>query len=151
MFVIKKRRIWFMLSTTILIIAAVLLITGSSILGISLSDTSNVPLGTFITWLGIIALPLTIYFGIEKLRNPVSQKDKYVALLWRGIFFLSIIWLPICYLLAGNISFSFSEKATFQGGQLAMQIFWYFTYFMAAAPLLILAIYGIRALLSTKK
>lgn len=147
----KNRKRWFIGSLVILAAAAFLLITGSSILVISISRTPFIPLGTFITWLGLISLPLSIYSGIGNLRDPSRRIDKYFASILTGLIILSVLWAPICYFLAGNFSFSFTEKGEFQGGQLAMSIFWYFSYFMAAAPVMLWIIYGIISFLRKRK
>lgn len=147
----KHSKLWFMISLIVFIGTGFLLLTGSSVLTISLSRSTNIPLGTFTTWAGIASLPLALYFGIRKLREPTSIKDRFLAYILKILIGLAILWMPICYLLAGNISFSFTEKAEFQGGQLAMQIFWYFSYFVAAGPIILFLIYGITSLFKKKK
>ena len=146
----KKRKLWFIGSLIVFVTAAVLLITGSSVLTLSLSQKANIPLGTFITWFGIISLPLCFYYGIRRLREPGTSVDKYFGLLLKGLMGLAILWMPICFLLAGNMSFTFTEKAEFQGGQLAMRIFWFFSYFMVAGPIAFAAIFGIASLFRKK-
>ena len=146
----KKRKLWFWGSLVVLISAVFLLITASPLLTISLSENSNVPLGTFITWFGFISLPFTLYFGLHGLREPEGKWDTFLSDVLKGFIILALLWAPLCYLLAGNISYSFTERSEFQGGQLAMQIFWYFSYFMAAGPLLLLLIYGISSLFKRK-
>jgi hypothetical protein len=54
--------------------------------------------------------------------------------------------VPVSYLLAGNLSFSFSEKATFQGGQAAMRWFWRYSYGLAVLPLTVLLLDGLTRL-----
>ncbi|MBT8223522.1 MAG: hypothetical protein KJN96_10180 [Eudoraea sp.] len=147
----KHSKLWFMISLIVFIGTGFLLLTGSSVLTISLSRSTNIPLGTFTTWAGIASLPLALYFGIRKLREPTSKKDRFLAYILKILIGLAILWMPICYLLAGNISFSFTEKAEFQGGQLAMQIFWYFSYFVAAGPIILFLIYGITSFFKKKK
>lgn len=139
-------RIWFFSSLTILVFTFFLLVTGSSILTIPLDDNNAVPLGTFITWAGIISLPMTIYWGVKKLRSPTGYVYTYLSNILKGILILTVMWVPICYLLAGNISFSFTEKETFQGGQLAMKWFWRFSYTIAIVPVAILIIHLILSI-----
>jgi len=147
----SNRRIWLFVTLIILTITIVLLVTGSPILNMALDENESVPLGTFITWIGIISLPCSIYWGLNDLRNPTERFYKYLAIVLRIILVLALLWMPICYLLAGNISFSFSEKDTFQGGQLAMKWFWRFSYAMAIGPILLLIIYVVSLLLVKKR
>jgi hypothetical protein len=101
--------------------------------------------------MGIISLPSAIYLGIEKFGHPTKTKERLATSLLKGLIMLSVLWAPICYLLAGNISFSFSAKDQFQGGQSAMKLFWYFNYFVTSAPIVILIVYGIWSLLKKIK
>ncbi len=142
----KNRKLWFTISIIVFITASILLITGSSLMTLSLSQEANIPLGTFITWLGMISLPLSLYFGIGRLREPVSTTYKYLSYFLKGLIGLGVLWVPICFLLAGNIAFNFTEKAEFQGGQTAMRIFWYYSYALVCAPLLLWVTHGILGL-----
>lgn len=54
------RKLLFITALAVIAICAYLLITGSPLLLRSLADDIYVPLGTFITWIGLIALPLSI-------------------------------------------------------------------------------------------
>lgn len=142
----KKRKIWLVSIVLIFILASYLLITGSPILTISLSENPYFPLGNLTTWLGMIALPLTFYFGIKRLREPQTKTERYFTLVLKVFIGLAILWVPISYLLAGNLSNSFSNTPGFQGGQSAMRLFWMNTYITVAAPLLLGIIYGLYSL-----
>jgi hypothetical protein len=143
----SKSKILFFIFIIITFFSVFLLVTGSSLLTKALDQNNTIPLGTFITWLGIISLPLTLYFGIKDLRYPYNLLLKILASLLKIILILAVAWVPISYLLAGNISFSFSEKETFQGGQLAMKIFWTLSYGIAIGVVIILFIYWIFLLI----
>lgn len=145
-----NRKIWFYSSLIVMLLTVILLITGSPLLNITLDDDDAVPLGTFITWFGIISLPLSINWGIIELRNPKTYFTRYLAILLRIMLVIAVLWMPICYFLSGNLSFSFNEKDTFQGGQLAMRWFWRFSYGLALAPILLLIIYWISLLMNRK-
>ncbi len=136
-----KRRYWFFSSILIFIITIILLITGSSLLTTPLDKNNSIPLGTFITWTGLISLPLALYWGIKELRKPEGRLYTYLSIILKVTGVLAVLWMPICYLLAGNISFTFSEKESFQGGQLAMKWFWGFSYSLAIIPLVIFIIH----------
>ena len=125
-----------------------LLITGSPILTISLAENANIPLGTFITWAGMISLPLTVYWGIHPLRHPKSTWHIALSIGLKVILALGILWVPIAYGLAGNISFTFSESETFQGSQLAMQWFWYLSYGIGIGALLVLVLHWVSRLIN---
>ena len=142
----RRKKIWFYISLFLVLSTLFLLITGSSMLTIPLDKNNAVPSGTFITWIGIISLPLTIYWGVKELRHPSTLFNKFLALMLVVMIILAVLWVPICYLLSGNISFSFSEKDSFQGGQLAMRWFWRFSYSVALGPILLLIAYWISLL-----
>ena len=146
----SKRSLGLLVSLIIFGLSLYLLVTGSSVLLISLSNSSNIPLGTFITGLGMIALPFVFFFSIKGFRKPQSKTEKVFALLLKILIALAVLWIPISYLLAGNISNTFTEKTEFQGGQLAMKIFWFNSYFTAAAPLVLGIVYGLYSLFRKK-
>ena len=139
----NKRNSWFFSSLLVLIFALFFLVSGSSILSVTIDKLNTIPLGTFITWAGIISLPLAIYWGVHKVRNPENVLYKYLSIILKLLIILSILWVPISYLLAGNISFSFTEKETFQGSQEAMKWFWRYSYGVAIAPIILLVFHWI--------
>ncbi|TBN01860.1 hypothetical protein EYD45_12585 [Hyunsoonleella flava] len=139
----NKRVFWFYGALLVSIIVLVLLFTRSSVLTIALDKNSTIPLGTFITWAGIISLPLALYWGIYNLRKPSLRFHKFLALLLKVVLVISLLWVPISYGLAGNLSFTFSETTTFQGGQLAMRIFWILSYGIAIGTISIVLLYWI--------
>ncbi len=144
------RKVLFLASLTILLIAGYLLITGAPVLTAPVPGKPTLPMGTFITWAGIIALPLTIFWGTGRFREPARSIDKFMAVALKVLIGLAVLWAPICYLLAGNLSFSFTEKAGFQGGQTAMKTFWYFNYLLVVAPIMLLLLYGLLHLFHKK-
>ena len=146
-----KRNIWFYGSLLVLITGAYFLLSGSPVLNIALDDAGAVPLGTFITWAGLIALPMAIYWGTARLRKPVNVLNRILSGVLKLILILAVLWVPISYLLAGNIAFNFSETATFRGGQLAMKIFWWLSGSLVAEPVLILFVYWTGLLFGKKQ
>ena len=120
-----------------------LLVTGSPLLEKSLSSTQNIPLGNLLTWMGMIALPLSIYWGSKGLRQPDSTVRKYLSVLLKCLILLALLWVPICYLLAGNIAFNFSGTEEFQGGQIAMKWFWRYSYGLPIVTIGVLLAYWI--------
>ncbi len=142
----KNLRIWFFVSLTVLTISAVLLVTSSPLLTVGLDKNDTIPLGTFITWAGLISLPLSIYLGISELRNPTGSLNKILSGMLKICIAGAILWVPVSYFLAGNISFTFAERETFRGGQTAMILFWRFTYGIGIGSILILLGYWISRL-----
>lgn len=146
-----KPQLYFMGSLIVLVVATILLITGSSLLTTPLYDGSSIPLGTPITWIGMIALPLSIYFGVSKFREPSQPLYKYLGPMLTFSLFTAFLWVPISYLLSGNLAFSFAEKAGFQGGQSAMKWFWGYSYGVVILPLLLLLTHWIFAMVKRAK
>ncbi|MGC6431052.1 MAG: hypothetical protein ACON5F_08410 [Jejuia sp.] len=142
----NKRKLYFYISLILTISVIVLLFTGSPLLTMALDDDNSIPLGTFITWVGMISFPLTMYWGIAALRNPANTLQNILSGILKLLITLGILWVPISYLLAGNLSFSFTEKETFQGGQAAMCWFWRLSYGIGIGGLLILLIYWVSLL-----
>ena len=144
-----KSQPYFFPCLTIIIIVITLLISGSSILTVPIYEGSSIPMGTPITWMGLIALHLTIYFGAKKFRDHNVTYKLLNQLLKFSVGF-AVLWVPISYLLSGNLSFSFSGTVTgFQGGQLAMKLFWGYTYGIAILPMILLIIHWFLKLINT--
>ncbi|WP_445384066.1 hypothetical protein ACT6NV_08560 [Robiginitalea sp. IMCC44478] len=89
--------------------------------------------------------------GSEGLRKPHTKFGRVLKVALKGVVVLAVLWVPLCALLAGNLTNTFSEKASFQGGQLAAQLFWIYSYGLAAAPLLILVCHWIAGFFHSKK
>ena len=142
----NRRKIYFFSALILTSGVIFLLITGSSLLTIALDNKQTIPLGTYITWTGMISLPLTVYWGIKELRKPSRKLNRILSEFLKIIIILGILWVPISYLLAGNLSFSFSEKESFQGGQIAMRWFWYLSYGIGLGAVAILFTYWISLL-----
>lgn len=147
----NKRKIYFYSALILTIGVIILLVTGSSLLTIALNSDETIPFGTIITWIGMISLPLTIYWGIKELRKPSNKLNRILSGFLKIIIVIGILWVPISYLLAGNLSFSFSEKETFQGGQDAMRWFWRLSYGIGIGAILIIFAYWISLLFKKDK
>ena len=147
----NKRKIYFYSALILTLSVIILLVTGSSLLTMALDSDETIPFGTLITWTGMITLPLTIYWGIKELREPSSKLNRILSGFLKIMLVLGILWVPIAYLLAGNLSFSFSEKETFQGGQAAMRWFWRLSYGIGIGTMLILSTYWISLVFKKDK
>lgn len=142
----KRRKVWFFASLIVAFSTIILLASGSSLLTISLNSSNSVPLGNIITWAGMISLPLSIYLGVRNLRRPSGILNTSLAGLLKIILAMAILWFPLSYMLAGNLSFSFSEKETFQGSQKAMRWFWGFSYGIGIGAISTVIMYWISLL-----
>ena len=139
----KQRKTWLIISIVVTLISFYLLVTGSSLLTVLLINEPQLPLGTISTWLGFIGLSSSVYLGIENLRVPQNWMEKLLSEQLKVALTLSVLWILISYYLAGNLSFTFSESRTFQGGQTAMKIFWILNYAIVIIPILTLFSYFI--------
>ena len=129
------------LSGIIVVMSAFLLLIGSEFLLYSLTDTQYVPFGTFLTWFGLACFPLLVYSSLSALRSPNNSWQRLFSVILKVQFVLSVLWLPMAYLLAGNWAFNFSNTLSFQGGQLAMKIFWIYSYGLPLSVLLLLILH----------
>ena len=147
----NKRRTYFLSALIITISVIILLVTGSSLLTIDLDIDKSIPLGTLITWIGMISLPLTEYWGIKEMIKPSNKLNRVLSGQLKALIILGVFWAPISYLLAGNLSFTFSEKETFQGGQDAMRWFWCLNYGIGIGAVLTIFTYWISLLFKKSK
>ena len=144
----NKRNIFFYSALTLTLSVIMLLVTGSSLLTMALDSKGTIPLGSLITWVGMISLPLSVYWGVKELRKPSGKLSRFLSGVLKVIIALGILWLPISYILAGNLSFSFTQKETFQGGQDAMRWFWRLSYGIPIGAILTIVTYWISLLFS---
>ncbi len=120
----KKPKIYFFLSLCLFFLCAFLLVTASPALEYPLGENDTIPLGSFITWAGLIAMPMSIYWGSVKFRTPEGTFYKVLSTCLKVTILLALLWLPISYGLAGNMNFNFGQGSSFRGGQTAMKLFW---------------------------
>jgi hypothetical protein len=146
-----RRKVLFYCSLSVALSAIFLLATGSSLLTLPIGKQVVVPLGNLITWAGIIALPLSAYWGIGALRTPTKRLNSILGGALKALIILAICWFPISFLLAGNLSFNFAGIPSFQGGPIAMRLFWVLSYGLALGTILIISIYWVLQLLQQVK
>ncbi|GMQ24875.1 hypothetical protein Aoki45_15570 [Algoriphagus sp. oki45] len=147
----NKRKTYFFVFLILTCCVIFLLITGSPLLVYPLDKGGLIPLGTFITWIGMISLPFSVYWGAKELRQPTSRFNMILSVVLKLLILLGILWVPISYLLAGNLSFSFSEKEVFQGGQTAMKWFWRLSYGIGIGSCLVLISFFVSSLIFKKR
>ena len=143
----RTQKIRLITAILVFILALILLFTGSTVLEYAILKDPYLPIGTLITWLGMISLPYAIYWGIKEIRQPSRKTTRLLSSVLKVILALAILWAPICYLLAGNLAFNFSEVEAFQGGQSAMRWFWRYSYGLPITSLGVFLAYGIHSLI----
>lgn len=147
----NKKNFWFIFFLTIAIISILLLLTGAPLLTMTIDPANALPLGNLITWAGLISLPAAIYRGVDELRAPAHDFHKLLSVLLRIVILTAICWAPLAYLLSGNLTFSFSDKNTLQGGQTAFKWFWRLSYGIGIGALSIPVVYWLSKLFASKK
>ena len=134
-------------SFVIVVIALFLLGTGSEILVQPIVKGVAIPLGTFITWIGIIALPLTILYGSKSMSNPSSRIEKIFHKTLKALCLLGFSWGFVSYWLAANWSFNFSVREEFRGSPDAYEYFKIFTIILVLLPIGTGLVFAIRKLI----
>lgn len=136
------------ISIAILITSLVLLITGSSLLNISVL---GIPLGNIITWLGFIALHIVCFLIHNGFKKNQSLLGKIIKHLMRTLLLVSILWFTIAYILSGNINFNFKTSIDFIGSLKASILYWNINYTLAIAPIILSLLYSILRFIEHKK
>ncbi len=147
----RKYPILFYLSLAATILVLYLLFTGSSVLLFQIIESPYLPAGTPLTWLGLLSFTTAFLLGFSGLKSANSKAIKFCYMLFKIAFIMAILWLPISIGLSGNLSNSFGEKTAFQGGQLAMKIFWVNSYLPVVLPLISTLLYLIIKLIKKFK
>lgn len=142
-----RRKTLFLISAFLLIISLYLLTSSSPILVKPVYEGSNFLVGTLVAWLAIIALPISIYYGLKKMSAPGSRISRLFSTLLKWIILLSCLWAPIGYLFSGNWAFTFERQEDFPGGAVASQYFWIFTSLVVLLPIIFLVTYLLYRLL----
>jgi len=144
----NREKFGLLASILVFILSLTLLLTGAPLLEIKILKDPYLPVGTLTTWLGMISLPCAIYWGIKELRRPTTLVNQYLSRLLKLCIVLTLVWAPVCALLAGNLAFNFSEAESFQGGQSAMRWFWRYSYGLPIASLVLLFAFGLLSIFS---
>ena len=126
-----------------MLVSAFLLVTASPILGRPVPGLGAMPVGTLVSWIGIVALPLAIYSGLGGLHPPRRATDCVMNAVMKALLILAVAWVPICYALSGNLAFTFESNSGFRGSETALFYFFYGTIAQVIAPILVMLVYGI--------
>ena len=136
----SSAKLGFGVALAIFLIVLGLLVTGSPLLVVSLGERLGLPLGNVITWFGMMALVMMIWFGSKGLRKPSSRRDRTYRRLWFVLLALAILWPFVSYALAGNWNFSFGRRDGFRGSSDAAEWFFRYSYAVVLLPVLFAAV-----------
>ena len=117
-----------------------LLVTGSPLLVVTLSERVGLPLGNVITWLGMVALVLVIWFASPGIRAPRTRADRFYRGGWQTLLVMAVLWPFVSYALAGNWSYSFGQRDTFRGSSGAADWFFRYSFSVVLLPPLLAAV-----------
>lgn len=137
----KKTKIILLL---ILVVSAVIvLVFRPELLSYRLSERQNIPLGTFVSWIGIFAYAAFWYVVL-----PAKNNDLILRIVERAKrinLFLAVLWGIFSFWVSGNWAFTFKNSSqnfkTWIG----------FTALIALLPLLLLLFLGIRRIFKYQK
>ncbi|MHC1732664.1 MAG: hypothetical protein AB9888_11650 [Bacteroidales bacterium] len=125
------------LSLIIFVSCLFLIVTGSPILNVPLFKESAFPLGTIVSWIGLIAFTFTIYLISNKIHRANISVHKIIRIAFGSTVILALLWGLIGFLFAGNWAFTFQNHDAFRGGIEASRCFWIFTSTLVLMPVLL--------------
>ncbi|MEM1081840.1 MAG: hypothetical protein AAGH65_09695 [Pseudomonadota bacterium] len=114
--------------------------SGHPVLLLPLLDDPAIPLGNWITAMGLVALATIGVLLLTDRKTNHSRVDAYLAGGQRGLVYLAVFWWPVGALLSGNLSNTFTPANTFQGSALAMQLFWSYTLAVVILPVVLVMV-----------
>lgn len=141
-----KAKALIFVSSVILVFCLILLVTGSPILGTPLVNKTAFPSGTIISWIGIIALTITIYLVFILLRHSTRSNYKMLSYVLRSIVIFAALWGLTGFLLAGNWAFIFQNHDEFRGSIEASRLFWIYTASLVLLPVLLILVFWLMIL-----
>lgn len=127
-------------SSIILISCLILVVTGSPILNIPLYEGSAFPLGTLVSWIGLIAFTSAIYLAFNKIDRVSNSIRQIIRIVSGSTIILALLWGLIGFVFAGNWAFVFQNHDEFRGGIEASRYFWIFTASLVLLPVLLFLI-----------
>lgn len=118
----------------IFLFSSFLLITGSDLLLFEVLTNPYLPMGSITTALGLLSVPVLVFYIVDKASFSASWKILLRAILSISLV-LSLFWLPLGRLLSGNWSNSFTDRPK------ESLLFWNYTYTALALPLIALVVF----------
>ncbi|WP_163714370.1 hypothetical protein [Mangrovibacterium lignilyticum] len=137
---ILKTRASVCISSVIFISCLLLVATGSPILGNPVLKDSTFPIGTIISWAGLIALLNTTYLVFNKNGYSHQSSFRLLRLAFQSMLILASAWGLIGFLLAGNWAFTFQNQDEFRGSIEASQYFVAYTVAIVLVPVFLLLV-----------
>jgi len=141
-----KSRVLPYISSLVLITCLYLVITGSPVLNMPVFKATSFPAGTIVSWIGLIALAVTIYFIFSKIPDSFIAGGRILRFAFQCFIVLAALWGFIGFFLADNWSFTFGNKSEFRGSIEASEVFMYFTALLVLLPVLLIIIAGLMSL-----
>lgn len=103
-----KKSIKQILLLSVLVFTFYCLFVQPELLGISLSKKLNFPLGSLVSWSGIVAYTLLLHLFIKlPTKYKLLKVDKVLRYFLIG---MALFWLPMSYFISGNLAFAFQNK-----------------------------------------
>lgn len=132
-----QRKTVVILALVVFVFSAYLLAMSSPWLLIQPVGLPGMPLGTLITWAGIVSLPVASLLGFHKFLSREIRPARVSRLMLIGLLLSCTAWGLVGYGLAGNWAFNFSNQTdSFQGSGTASKIFWAYSISLIVTSLL---------------
>ena len=131
--------------------ALISLALGAEYLYLPLVKKPFFPFGNLLTAMGYIAFSSIFYFLFIMKVSGKTELRKLFSKLFKYNIILSFFWMPIGYILSGNLSTSFGRSDSFQGSAFAGEIYWIFNYTLLGIPFLLLFVFLILSVFYSKQ
>ncbi len=99
------------------------LIMAKQIIFYPLIDDPALPVGNLIAAIAIICFVSLGHISIDALFLPKNKKQRMLHIVSKGCIFLSLLWLPMVYLLSGDFAANFEQSTAFRGSNQAGVMF----------------------------
>lgn len=148
----RAKSLIFIFALLVFVIGCIPIITGDEILTTALFEDPFFPTGNLLTAICFVALSTIFYTGISAFNQPATRREKLFSRIYIVLIILSVLWIPVGYLLSGNWSFNFSSStAHFRGSPGASQLFWIYNYSLAITPILLALVHLALSVIAKRK
>jgi hypothetical protein len=134
----RMRYLKFLIIPLVIFALVYLMIYEPTILKIELVEGVGFPMGTVISWLLVLLIPLFFYL-ILSVKNDTSMEG-HLKLILKFLTFSGLLWGVISYFLSGNWNFVFQKEQHFY-------IWIAYTVFNVLTPIIIFMIWSIFRLI----
>jgi hypothetical protein len=135
------------ISLLILITCLFLIVKGSAVLNMPVIKGTAFPVGTIVSWIGLIALAVTLFSIFNKICNSLGPGARILRYVYLGFTILAALWGFIGFFLAGNWAFTFHNHDDIRGSIEASEVFMYFTASLVLFPVILIITTGLVSLL----